>query len=215
MKIRTPGGLLAFAWAATAGLSLLPAVAQTPKSAQHDQASGVPASLLATLQKDLQAELKGQEDECLPLKDHVDISRFDLGPTRETWHVEGHHPCFGGNDIWDQMLYVRAGEGWRRILDASGTWLQVCVGADPPCPVRIRPQRRSTGARGWPDLGLRMKPPPSIVRLQFDGKVYKAVGGCEVRYNRVPSCNPGWKLPKKIVGQGFAGSPVRAICFRR
>src|SRR6516162_4387742 len=113
------------------------------------------------------------------------------------------------------MLYVRAGEGWRRILDASGTWLQVCAGADPPCPVRIRPQRRSTGAHGWPDLGLRMKPPPSIVRLQFDGKVYNAVGGCEVRYNRVPSCNPGWKLPKKIVGQGFAGSPVRAICFRR
>jgi len=176
MKIRTAGGLLALAWAARVDLSLLPAAAQTPKSAQHDQASGAPASLFTTLQKDLQAELEGQENECLPLRDHVDISRFDLGPTRETWHVEGHYPCFGGNDIWDQMLYFRAGEGWRRILDASGTWLQVCVGADPPCPVRIRPQRRSTGARGWPDLELRMKPPPSIVRLQFDGKVYTLSG---------------------------------------
>ena len=197
MKIGTAGGLLGLAWAATAGLSPLPAVAQTPKSAQHDRASGAPASLLATLQKDLQAELEGQEDECLPLEDHVDISRFDLGPAKDAWYIEGHYPCFGGNDIWDQLLYVRAGEGWRRILDASGNWLQVCARADPPCPVPIQPQRRSTGANGWPDLGLTMKPPPSIVRLQFDGKVYKAVGGCEVRYNRVPSCNPGWKLPKK------------------
>ena len=84
MKIRTARGLLALAWAATAGLSRLPAAAQTPKSARHDEASGAPASLLATLQKDLKAELEGQEDECLPLKDHVDISRFDLGQTRET-----------------------------------------------------------------------------------------------------------------------------------
>jgi hypothetical protein len=83
MKIRTARGLLALAWAATVGLSLLPA-AQTPKSAQHDQASGALASLLAMLQKDLKAELEGQEDECLPLKDHVNISRFDLGPTSIT-----------------------------------------------------------------------------------------------------------------------------------
>jgi hypothetical protein len=127
MKIRTARGLLALAWAATAGLSLLPAAAQIPKSAQHDQAAGAPASLFATLQKDLKAELEGQEDECLPLKDHVDISRFDLGPTRETWYVEGHYRCFGGNDIWDQLLYIRAGKGWRRILDASGSSLQVCA----------------------------------------------------------------------------------------
>src|SRR5215831_16191728 len=57
-------------------------------------------------------------------------------------------------------------------------------------------QRRFTGAHGWPDLGLTMKPPLSIVPLQFDGKDYKAVCGCEVRYDRVPSCDPGWKLPK-------------------
>jgi hypothetical protein len=44
------------AWAATAGLSLLPAAAQTPKSAQHDPSLGCSASLLATLQKDLQAD---------------------------------------------------------------------------------------------------------------------------------------------------------------
>ena len=118
MKIRTAGGLLALAWVATAGLSLLPAAAQTPKSAQHDQASGAPASLFTTLQKDLQAELEGQEDECLPLKDHVDISRFDLGPTRETWHVEGHHPCFGGNDIWIRCCTFapgRAGVGFSML----------------------------------------------------------------------------------------------------
>jgi hypothetical protein len=108
MNIRTALGPLALAWAATAGLSLLPAAAQTTKSSQHNQASVAPASLLATLQKDLKAELKGQEDECLPLRDHVDISRFDLGPTREAWYLEGHYPCFGGNDIWDQLLYVRA-----------------------------------------------------------------------------------------------------------
>src|SRR6516162_2048012 len=107
MKIRTARGLLAFAWAAAAGLSLLPAAAQAPKSAQHDQASVAPASLVAALQKDLKAELQGQEDECLPLANHVDISRFDLGPTKETWHVGGHYPCFGVNDISDQILYVR------------------------------------------------------------------------------------------------------------
>ena len=97
MKIRTAIGPLALAWAATFSLSLLPGAAQTPKSSQHDQASDAP--VFATLQKDLKEELKGQEDECLPLKDHVDILRFDLGPTRETWHLEGHYPCFGGNDI--------------------------------------------------------------------------------------------------------------------
>jgi hypothetical protein len=89
MKIRTARGLLALAWAATAGLSLLPAAAQIPKSAQHDQAAGAPASLLATLQKDLKAELEGQEDECLPLKDHLDISRFDLGPTGKRGMLKG------------------------------------------------------------------------------------------------------------------------------
>jgi hypothetical protein len=196
MKIRTALGPLALAWAATAGLSLLPAAAQTTKSSQHNQASVAPASLLATLRKDLKAELEGQEDECLPLRDHVDISRFDLGPTWETWYVEGHYPCLGGNDIWDQLLYARAGKGWRRILDASGSSLQVCAGANPPCPVPIRRKRRFTGVHGWPDLGLTMKPPPSIVRLQFNGKVYKAVSGCEVRYDGVSSCDPGWKLPK-------------------
>ena len=154
MKIRTALGLLALAWAAAAGLSLLPAAAQTPKSSQHDQASVAPPSLLATLQMDLKAELVGQEDECLPLKNHVDISRFDIGPTRETWHVEGHYPCLGGNDIWDQLLYVRTGQGWRRILDASGSSLQICAGADPSCPFPIRPQHRVTAAHGWPDLGL-------------------------------------------------------------
>ena len=49
MKIRTARGLLAFAWAAAAGLSLLPAAAQAPKSAQHAQASVTPASLVAAL----------------------------------------------------------------------------------------------------------------------------------------------------------------------
>src|SRR5215831_16403667 len=53
MKIRTALGPLAFAWAATAGLGLLPGAAQTPKPSQHDQAPVAPASLLATLQKDL------------------------------------------------------------------------------------------------------------------------------------------------------------------
>ena len=154
MKIRTTPGPLALAWAAAAGLSLLPAAAQTPKSSQHDQASVAPASLLATLQMDLKAELVGQEDECLPLKNHVDISRFDIGPTGETWHVEGHYPCLGGNDIWDQLLYVRTGQGWRRILNASGSSLQVCSGAGPPCPFPIRPQHQFTAAHGWPDLGL-------------------------------------------------------------
>ena len=196
MKKRTALGLLALGWAPAASLALPPAAGQTPKDSQHDQASVAPASLLATLQMDLKAELVGQEDECLPLKDHVDISRFDIGPTRETWHVEGHYPCLGGNDIWDQLLYVRTGQGWRRILNASGSSLQVCSGAGPPCPFPIRPQHQFTAAHGWPDLGLTMKPPPSIVRLQFDGKVYKAVGGCEVRYDGVPRCDPGWKLPK-------------------
>src|SRR5215467_12841881 len=181
MKIRTAIGPLALAWAATFSLSLLPGAAQTSKSSQHDQASDAPVSLLATLQKDLKEELKGQEDECLPLEDHVDISRLDLGPTRETWYVEGHSPCFGGNDIWDQLLYVRAGKGWHRILHASGNSLQVCAGADPPCPVPIRSQRRFADAHGWPDLALTMKPPTSVVRLQFDGKVYEGVGRCEVR----------------------------------
>ena len=161
MKIRTAGGLLALAWAARVDLSLLPAAAQTPKSSQHDQASVAPPSLLATLQKDLKAELEGQEDGCLPLEDHIDISRFDLGSKRETWHVEGHYPCLGGNDIWDQLLYVRTGQGWRRILDASGSSLQICAGADPSCPFPIRPQHRVTAAHGWPDLGLTMKPPTS------------------------------------------------------
>jgi hypothetical protein len=89
MKIGTALGPPALAWAAMAGLSLLSAAAQTPKSSQHDQASVAPASLLATLQKDLKAELEGQEDECLPLKDHVNISRFDLGPTREPGMLKG------------------------------------------------------------------------------------------------------------------------------
>lgn len=196
MKIRTALGLLVLGWAPAAGLALPPAAAQTSKSSQHDQASVAPASLLATLQMDLKAELEGQEDECLPLENHVDISRFDIGPAREMWHVAGRYPCLGGNDISDQLLYVRAGQGWRRILNTSGSSLQVCSGAGRPCPLPIRPHHRFTAAHGWPDLGLTMKPPTSIVRLQFDGKVYKAVGGCEVRYDRVPRCDPGWKLPK-------------------
>jgi hypothetical protein len=185
MKIRTALGPLALVWASAAGLSLPPAAAQTLKSSQHDQAPVTPASLLARLQKDLRAELEGQEDECLPLEDHIDISRFDLGPTRETWHVEGRFPCLGGNDIWDQLLYVGTDQGWRRILNAPGSSLHVCPGADPPCPFPIRPQHRFTAVHGWPDLGLTMKPPTSIVRLQFDGRVYKAAGGCEVRYDGV------------------------------
>jgi hypothetical protein len=136
-----------------------------------------PKSLLATLQNDLKEETNIQEDECLPVKDHVDISRFDLGPTKEAWHVEGHYPCFGGNDMWDQLLYVRAGKGWRKILDTVGSGLEVCAGADPPCPVPTGSQRRFTSAHGWPDLGLTVKPQPRVIRLQFDGKVYKAVGG--------------------------------------
>ena len=130
MKIRTTPGPLALAWAAAAGLSLLPAAAQTPKPAQHDQASGAPASLLATLQKDLQAELEGQEDECLPLKDHVDISRLDLGPAKETWHVEGHYPCFGGNDIWIRCCTFapgRAGVGFSMLpaLGCRSAWVLI------------------------------------------------------------------------------------------
>jgi hypothetical protein len=196
MKIGIALVPLALAWAPMAGVSLLPAAAQTTKSSQHNQAAVAPNSLLATLQNDLKEELKGQEDECLPLEDHVNISRFDLGPTKETWHFEGRFPCFGGNDMWDQLLYLRTGKGWRRILDASGSFLQVCTGAYLPCPVPTGSQRRLTSAHGWPDLALTVKPPTSVIRLQFDGKAYKAVGGCEVRYEGVSPCDLGWRLPK-------------------
>jgi hypothetical protein len=59
-KIGIVLGTLALAWAGTAGISLLPAVAQTTKSSQHNQAAVAPDSLVATLHNDLEEELKGQ-----------------------------------------------------------------------------------------------------------------------------------------------------------
>jgi len=162
-----------------------------------DQKPGViPPGLVAALQNDLKDELKGEENECLPLQDHVDAERFDLRPTEETWHVQGHYPCFGGNDIWDQLLYVRRGNRWHLILNDSGDFLQQCAGAYPPCPVPTGSKGRSTSTHGWPDLEVHKKGgAQNLIRFRFNGKVYGAAGACIVQGHDV-FCDPGWKLPK-------------------
>jgi hypothetical protein len=154
-----------------------------------DQKPGViPPGLVVALQKDLSGEL---EPACLPWQDHVVAERFDLKPTEETWYVQG---C--GNDNWAQLLYVRRGNRWHLILNASGDFLQQCAGADPPCPVPTGSKGRSTSTRGWPDLELHMKGgAENLIRVQFNGKVYDPVGECTAQGDGV-FCDPGWKLPK-------------------
>jgi hypothetical protein len=137
------------------------------------QAAEIPTGLLTALQNDLKDELK-DADECLPLKDHLSVSRFDLIRHQEVWLVEGRSGCLAGANNGTILLYTRADNGWRKILDDVGQYLTVCAQADPPCLVPSRSKRRSSSTHGWPDLaryGHASASEGNQLMYRFDGKV--------------------------------------------
>jgi hypothetical protein len=85
------------------------------------------------------------------------------------------------------LVYIRAGEGWRKLLQASGQSPAVCAEAHPPCPVPSRSERGSTNTHGLPDLALWRHIFTNRIVYRFDGKVYKAIGCYDVMYTNLLS----------------------------
>jgi len=81
--------------------------------------SDLPTDLLPTLQNDPthQEEFEGCPESS---RDDVDATPFALFRPQQAWLLTGNYPCLGGNDNWDLILYIRAGNRWRKILDDIG-----------------------------------------------------------------------------------------------
>jgi len=118
----------------------------------------------------------------LSLKEIVRATRFDLNRAEYAWLVKGLGPCLAGNANGEMLLYIRAGKGWRKILDDVGQSLEVCAQAHLPCHVPRGSERRSASTHGWPDLSLYRHGSASEgdqFVYRFDGNAYKAVA-CNV-----------------------------------
>jgi hypothetical protein len=158
---------------------------------QPDQkAAHIPSDLLATVQHDLKKDELEDTNSCLEREglswdDILRAGRFDHNAPRQVWLVEGLGPCLAGNANGLTLLYIRAGSGWRKILDDITQSLALCSQAVPPCPVRRRSEPISAGTRGWPDLALWHHGSASEGEqrvYRFNGNVYKEIACNHVNY---------------------------------
>ena len=195
----------------TAVFTMIAAVPFGPMFGQtepNQRAAEIPSDLLATLQNDLKEDELDEAKSCLEREglswsEIVRVTRFDLNRPRQAWLVEGLGPCLAGNANGLKLLYIRADNGWRKILDDSGQSLEVCAQAVPPCPVSSGSERRSTSTHGWPDLALWRHGSASEgdqLVYRFDGNVYKKIacshrspGGNHHSEPRYSPCLRGWK----------------------
>ena len=122
--------------------------------------ANVPSDLLATIQSNPAVKECIQQEHLLPDK-IVRTTSFNLNrPQQAVVLVEGLGPCLSGNVNHNIWLYVRAGNGWRVVLDGIGAKLE----------------RISSDAHGWPDLYLWQHDSAfdSVqVLYRYDGNVYK------------------------------------------
>jgi hypothetical protein len=117
----------------------------TPKQ----EAAKIPSDLLALLQNNLKEDELEETKSCLEREglswgEILRATRFDLDRPRRGWLLEGLGPCLVGNANDLKLLYIRADDGWRKILDEFGQSLVLCAQAVPPCPVPSRSTHRST-----------------------------------------------------------------------
>jgi hypothetical protein len=174
----------------------------------------IPSSLLDTLQNDLtqfrkRARNYSMDDayldsrSCLerPLKEKIRAGWLNLDRRQRALLVEGGWPCLAGTNNGALLLYVPIGTGWRKIFAGLGQTLAVCAQVDPPCPVASGRERRSGGARDWPDLSLWQRAFTRRLILRFDGNAYKATLCNDVEYPvtevyakpRYSPCPADWK----------------------
>jgi hypothetical protein len=158
---------------------------------QPDQkAAHIPSDLLAAVQHDFKRDELQEANSCLEREGLswdgiLRATRFDRNAPRQVWLVEGLGPCLAGNANGVKLLYIRARNGWRKILDDFGQSLMVCSQAVPPCPTPYRSEPRTAGSRGWPDLALwhhgsANEGEETVYR--FDGDVYKEIACYDVKY---------------------------------
>jgi uncharacterized protein YecT (DUF1311 family) len=186
-------------------LRRLPLAGERPGQTEPAQETDdIPPDLLATLRTDLLTEDPSMHCSQQQFERDVAVSDFDLtvcdvfqsraplpGYDATTKRlsssvkrrqpaallVEGQGPCAGGgNDNWDHLLYIRAGNGWRQIFDDS------CQDVF----------RRCTSTHGLPDLETWHHASASEgdkVVYHFDGNAYKEIASCHVQdedADRVP-----------------------------
>ncbi len=149
----------------------------------------IPPDLLSMLRSDLKEDR--DDIECLgepgspPLQAQVEASWFALNrsqpPGLLVWELA---PCLGGTANGEMLVYIHPDSGWRMIFHGFGHSLTLCT-ESPPCRFPTDSARRSTPARGWPDLALwRAGLLASYFRDQlvysFDGRAYRATAGYHV-----------------------------------
>jgi hypothetical protein len=160
-------------------------------------AADVPPDLLPTLQNDLQDHVKSPTDCWQDLKENVHASWFGGDGPEHALLVELAPPPPQPEDIacratlagirnGELLVYIRAAQGWRKLLQTSGQSPAVCAAAHPPCPVPRRSKHGSTNTRGLSDLSLWRHAFTKRIVYRFDENVYKAVGCYDVTY-----ANPG------------------------
>jgi hypothetical protein len=154
----------------------------------NQKAAHIPSDLLATVQHDLKRDELEDTNSCLAREDLswddiLRATRFDRNTPRQVWVVEGLGPCLAGNANGLTLLYIRARNGWRKILDDVTQSLAVCSQAVPPCPAPPQSEPRSASSHGWPDLALWHHGSASEGEqhvYRFNGTAYK-----EIACNRV------------------------------
>jgi hypothetical protein len=129
--------------------ALVPFDAMFGQTEPNQKVAEIPSGLLATLQHDLQKDELEEAKSCLEREglswnEIVRVTRFDLNRPQQAWLVEGLGPCLAGNANGLKLLYIRADNGWREILDDSGQSLDVCGQAVPPCRIPSGSERRSS-----------------------------------------------------------------------
>jgi hypothetical protein len=130
----------------------------TLAATERTQKADIPSDLLTTLQSDLKEDLAETksclEREGLTWNESLNAEPLDLDRTRHALLVQGIGRCLAGNANSPIFLYIRGGNGWRRLLYNIGQSLQICTQAYPPCPAVKGPKRKSAIKRGWPDLAI-------------------------------------------------------------
>ncbi len=157
---------------------------QNAQTGPQGKAADIPSGLVATIRRAIQRgdfDNDPQDTECMerPLKEIVSASRFDLtdcdtshnGHARtkpppsnvnrpqEVWLVEGID-CLAAANQGPNLLYIRSGNGWRKILSDFAQ--------------DVSPRRACT--HGLPDLEVWHHASASEgdeVVYQFDGNVYR------------------------------------------
>jgi len=153
----------------------------------------IPPDLIATLQSDLTQDKDYdklykscfEEPGTPPLEEHVIAWRLDFNrPQQIALALRGRN-CLGGNDNGELYLYIRAGNGWRKLLHTWGQSLYVCTREVLRCRLRGEFERKSTSRYGWPDLAVwrhNSAHDGDQLVFQFDGKLYEAVTCHRVSY---------------------------------